>query len=271
MNGAGRLVPTGTLARLAMAGICVLFTGASGAAAEGTLDRIKSSGVLQVCGVDGLLPYSSSDPNVPGFEVEIAQAMAAELGVRAEYVWVTWDALIPALTSERCDAIINGMFITEERDQIIDFTKPYYASGETILVRKDNESVRDLKDLDGKSVGVLAGSVTVGELEKKGIGNLEVYPDQNTIILELNNGRIDAAYLEAPSAALTIKNDPTLNVKVVESYVPDERWNAGVGLREEDDDLEQALNDVIDNLHEKDTVRTILNKYNVPYFPVTTE
>src|SRR3546814_2942348 len=60
---------------------------------------------------------------------------------------------------------------SEERDQIIDFSKPYYASGETILVRKDNDSVRSLEDLDGKTVGVLAGSVTVGHLEKEGIGN----------------------------------------------------------------------------------------------------
>lgn len=240
----------------------------AGHAASSTFEEIKDSGKLLVCGVDGLLPYSSSDEEIPGFEVEIARAMAAKLGVEAEYVWVSWDALIPALTSNRCNAIINGMFITEERDEVIDFTDPYYASGETILVPKGNDSIKGLEDLEGKTVGVLAGSVTVGYLEKKGIGNMEVYPDQNTIILELNNGRIDAAFLEAPSAAWTLQNDPSMNIRIVESYVPSKRWNAGVGVREADDKLQKELSGVISELRDDGTIRDILDSYNVPYYPV---
>jgi len=255
---------------VALAAAAILGLIATGPASADTLDKIRQDGVLKVCGVDGLLPYSSSDTSVPGFEVEIARAMAEKMAVKAEYVWVTWDALIPALTSERCDAIVNGMFITEERDKIIDFSVPYYASGETILVRKDNESVKGLDDLNGKKTGVLAGSVTVGHLEKLGIGPLAVYPDQNTIIIELNNGRIDAAYLEAPTAAWTIKKDPTLNIKVVEEYVPEERFNAGVGVRESDAELKAAINEALGQLVTAGTVAEILLHYGVPFFPPKT-
>lgn len=236
-------------------------------AAADALSDTKSSGVLKVCGVDGLLPYSSSDETTPGFEVEIARAMAAKLGVKAEYEWVTWDALIPALTSNRCGAIVNGMFITDERKQVIDFSDPYYASGETILVLKDDQSVKSVEDLKGKKVGALAGSVTVQFLEKAGIPDVVVYPDQNTIIIELNNKRIDATYLEAPSAAWALQKDPTLNIKIVDEYVPEERWNAGVGIRKEDGALRDALNGAIAELIADGTISEILHKYGVPFFP----
>lgn len=250
----------------AMAAIAIALIPVS--AAADTLADVKSSGKLRVCGVDGLLPYSSSDASIPGFEVEIARKMAEKLGAEAEYAWVTWDALIPALTSSRCDAIINGMFITDERKKVIDFSDPYYASGETILVRKDNTKVQKLEDLEGLKVGVLAGSVTVDLLQSKGHAVLEVYPDQNTIVIELNNGRIDAAYLEAPSAAWVLEKDPTLNIRIVDTYVPDERFNAGVGVRQGDEALRNAFNEIIAQLRSDGTIKTILESYQVPFFPV---
>lgn len=235
-------------------------------AADGSFERVKSNGLV-VCGTDGLLPYSSSDEKVPGFEVEIARALAGELGVQTKHQWVSWDGLIPALTSSRCDAIINGLFITDERKKVIDFSIPYYGSGETILVRKDNTAIKGLDDLKGKKTGVLAGSVTVAELEKRGIGPLAVYPDQNTVIIELNNGRIDAAYLEAPSAAWAIQKDPSLNIRVVTEYVPDERFNAGVGLRKDDAALKQAVDKALERLVSSGKIAAILGNYGVPFFP----
>jgi ABC-type amino acid transport substrate-binding protein len=242
-----------------------LFT--FGASAD-ALDSVKSTKKLTVCGVDGMLPYSSSDAQVGGFEVEIAKNLAAQLGAEARYTWVSWDALIPALTSGRCDAIIDGLFITDARKKVIDFTDPYYASGETILVRKDNTSVKGLDDLRDKKVGVLAGSLTVSILEGKGLKNLQVYPDQNTIALELNNGRVDAAYLEAPSAAWIIRSDPSLNIRIVGEYVPEERFNAGVGLRKEDTQLKAALDAAIAKSREDGSIKAILESYKVPYFPI---
>lgn len=238
------------------------------ATADDSLEAVQSKGTLDVCGVDGLLPYSSSDAEIPGFEVEIARAMGEKMGVEVNHVWVSWDALIPALTSARCDAIINGMFITEARLEVIDFSEPYYASGETILVREDNDTVTGIEDLADKKVGALAGSVTVDVLERKGVGDLVVYPDQNTIFLELNNQRIEAAYLEAPSAAWILRSDPSLSIRIVDSYVPDERFNAGVGLRKGDDALREAFNEIIAELREDGTIKAILESYRGPFFPI---
>lgn len=241
----------------------------SGSAAADALESIRSAGTLNVCGVDGLLPYSSSDPAIPGFEVEIARAIGERMGVEVNHVWVSWDALIPALISARCDVIINGMFITEARMEVIDFSDPYYASGETILVRQDDDSVTGLEDLRDRRIGVLAGSVTVDLLESRGIGELVVYPDQNTIFLELNNQRIDAAYLEAPSAAWILRNDPGLQIRIVDTYVPDERFDAGIGLRQGEDALREKLNELVAETRADGAIEEILASYRVPFFPVS--
>ncbi len=253
---------------LVLSGAMMGLTAGLSPARADALDGIKSSGKFVVCGVDGMLPYSSSDTKIPGFEVKIARKLAEHLGATAEYSWVTWDALIPALTSKRCDAIIDGMFITPERHKVIDFSTPYYASGETILVRNDDNSVSGLDDIKDKKIGVLAGSVTVDELQKKGFEKLEVYPDQNTIVLELANNRVDAAYLEAPTAAWVIAADSASRVKIVETYVPDQRFNAGVGIRKEDTKLKAAIDEAIHTMREDGTVKEILAEYKVPYFPI---
>ena len=250
----------------AFAVVAVLIAPRATRAEDDSWQKVKDHGLV-VCAVDGLLPYSSSDEKVPGFEVEIARALAKVLGVDLKYEWVSWDGLIPALTSGRCDVIVDGMFITPEREKVIAFSRPYYGSGETILVRKDNTSIKNLADLKGKNTGVLAGSVTVNELEKKGIGPLVVYPDQNTIIIELNNARIDAAYLEAPSAAWALQKDKTLNVRLVEGYVPDERFNAAVGMRKSDVALKTKVDEAVSKVVASGAVSDSLKHYGVPFYP----
>jgi ABC-type amino acid transport substrate-binding protein len=248
--------------------ICIAATTVLAASPDGSLSRVKGAGALTVCAVDNLLPYSSSDPKHPGFEVEIAQAVAKGLGVSLAHHWSSWDGLIPALTSKRCDVIIDGMFITADRAKVVAFSRPYYSSGETILVRKDNNAVKGLADLKGKKIGVLTGSVTVGLLRDKGLGSEEVlYPDQNTVMLELSNGRVDAAYLEAPSAAWALQKDSSLNAKIVTSYVPDERFNAAVVLRKDDKALLSAVNGVVGKLVQQGTIAKILQRYGIPFWP----
>lgn len=234
---------------------------------DGSFERVKEAGAIKIGAVDGLLPYSSSDPELKGFELEMADYVAEQLCVKAQPVFVSWAGLIPALEAKRFDAIFDGLFITPEREQQVLFTKPYYASGETIVVRKGNpEGIRDLPDLAGKTVGVLAGSVTVDAI-KQVDADVTTYDDQNQILLEIGNGRIDAGYLEAPSSAFVLQKQPDLEAELVESYVPDETFNAGVAVRKGETDLQKALNLALDRLIESKQRDEIFKKYGVPYFP----
>lgn len=236
---------------------------------DGSFAAIQESGALRVGAVDGLLPYSSSNPDQPGFEQEMAQYVADQLCVEMEPVFVSWDGLIPGLTSDRYDVIFNGIFITDDRREAIEFSLPYYASGETILVQAGNpEAIEDIDDLRDRRVGVLSGSVTIPSLEERGVTDLQIYDDQQQIIMEVNNGRIAAGYLEAPSSAWAVSQDRDLNVEIVEGYVPPERYNAGVGIRQDDTDLRLAINLAVSRLVTVGPQDEIFDRYGVPYYPV---
>jgi ABC-type amino acid transport substrate-binding protein len=272
------------LAALGAAGVCALTVpvalggaiGSTGAKCikvpshDGSLAKVQQSGVLRVGAVDGLLPYSSSSSSQPGFELEMAKYVAAQLCVKLKPIFVSWAGLIPGLQAKRYDVIFDGMFITPDRLKAINFSKPYYASGETIVVKKGNpEGIHMLNDLAGKTVGVLTGSVTVDILKKAGVTDLKYYDDQNQILLELGNGRLDAGYLEAPSSAWVIHKQPTLQVELVKSYVPAQRYNAGVGILKSNNDLRAGINQAITQLASTKTRDRIFAKYGVPYYKPT--
>lgn len=237
---------------------------------DGSFQRVKDAGAFKVGAVDGLLPYSSSESSNKGFEIEMADYVAAQMCVKAKPVFVSWAGLIPALNAKRFDAIFDGLFITPEREKQVQFSRPYYASGETIVVRKGNpEGIATLTDLADKKVGVLSGSVTVDAVKKVGAKDIKAYDDQNQILLEIGNGRIDAGYLEAPSSAWVLKKQPSLEAELVKSYVPDERFNAGVAVRSSDADLRKAVDLALSRLISSKKRDQIFAKYGVPYFPTT--
>lgn len=255
--------------RALIASACLSASIFSSGASADVLEKIAATGKLNVCSVDGLMPYSSSDPSYPGYEVEIAKAAAKKLGAEVEFVWVTWDALIPALTSERCDAIVDGMYITGERQKTIDFSVPYLSNGEAILVRSDNADIKGLDNLRGRTTGVLAGSITVSILEGKGIGPLSIYNDQPSSLIDLGNGRVDAVYIESPAAGYALKTGSSQNLRMVSEYVPDatELFNVGVGVRKGEDVFLKKMNETLSAMLESGEIKGILDNYGVPFFP----
>ena len=132
--------------------------------ADDALTRIKKSGVLKWgADAEGGAPYVFSDPDnlekLTGFEWDLAAALAAEMGVRAEMVQNQWDGLVPALQRGNFDIVLNGLEITDEHRQQIAMSRPYYVYAQQIMVRKETTGVETLENLKGKAVGVLAASV----------------------------------------------------------------------------------------------------------------
>src|SRR5437867_3825239 len=150
--------------------LCVLPLTSVGA---DTLQTIRSRGTL-TWGADaeGGAPYVFADPQEPsrmtGFEYDLAQALAAKLGVKAQLVQNSWDGLVPGLERGNFDIILNGLEITDEHRQQIAMSRPYYVYAQQIVVRRESEELTQIERLKGKRVGVLAASVAQRLLEKSG-------------------------------------------------------------------------------------------------------
>src|SRR5947208_4991130 len=119
------------------------------------LQEIQKRGVL-LWGADaeGGAPYVYPDPQRPerliGFEYELAEALAAKLGVKAQMVQNQWDQLIPALERGNFDIILNGLELTPENQSAIAMSQPYFVYAQQIVTRKDTDGLDRLEALKGK-------------------------------------------------------------------------------------------------------------------------
>jgi polar amino acid transport system substrate-binding protein len=245
----------------------LLFLFAGGACqvrAADTLDEIKTRGVL-LWGADaeGGAPYVYPDPQKPeqltGFEHDLADAIAAKLGVKAQMVQNQWDQLVPALERRNFDIILNGLEITPDNQQHIAMSLPYFVYAQQIVTRKETDGLSELENLKGKPVGVLSGSVAERLLEKSGGTDLRIYPGNVESLRDLKAKRIEAVVMDLPIAIYYAKPDPALKFSG-SSFAP---GYYGIGVRKEDKALLAALNQAIKELADDHALERIYRKYNV--------
>jgi polar amino acid transport system substrate-binding protein len=232
--------------------------------AADTLAEIKTRGVL-LWGADaeGGAPYVFPDPQKPeqliGFEHDLADAIAAKLGVKAQMVQNQWDQLVPALDRQNFDIILNGLELTPDNQQHIAMTQPYFVYAQQIVTRKDTEGLSQLENLKGKPVGVLSGSVAKTLLEKSGGADLRIYPGNVESLLDLKAKRIEAVVMDLPIAIYYARPDGALKFSGP-SFAP---GYYGIGVRKQDKALLAALNNAIKELTDDHTLERIYRKYNV--------
>jgi polar amino acid transport system substrate-binding protein len=144
-------------------------------------------------------PFSFEDPKQAGhflgFEVEIADALARELGVRAQLVQNDWSTLVPSLERGTFDVILNGLEATPARRARIALSRPYYVFQEALSVRDGDTRARDLASLRGLRVGTLANTLAWDMLEPVGAVRVP-YEGSDEPYLDLMHGRIDAVLLD---------------------------------------------------------------------------
>ena len=181
--------------------VAVLAVGCGPKAPQGkALDRIRAAGVLRWGGdLQGGEPYAYDDPQHPGrhigFEVELADALARELGVKAELVQNDWANLVPSLERGTFDIVLNGLEVTESRIGRVLYTHPYYVFAERLMVRREDTQIRaDLASLKGKRVGTLANSLAFEML--RGTAETVIYEGVEEPYTDLLGGRTDAVLLD---------------------------------------------------------------------------
>jgi polar amino acid transport system substrate-binding protein len=180
------------------AGAAAIWLTASPARA-GDLSDVQQRGELRWGGdLQGGEPYVFEDEKEPGkiegFEVEIADALAKKLGVRAKFMQNDWSNLVPALERGDFDVILNGLEETPERRARIRLSAPYYTYGETLTVRA-GAKFTTLADLKGKRVGTLNQTVA-NDILKAAPLEVVLYEGQQEPYMDLAKGRTDAVLLD---------------------------------------------------------------------------
>ena len=199
---------------------------------------------------------------IGGFDVDIANEIANELGVELVIQEMDFDALVAALPAGKVDLVISGMNPTEERAKVVDFSEIYYNSQHGILVRaEDVDKYKTFADLEGAKVGAQLGS-TQEQIAKDEIPNadLQLLANVNNLILELKAGKVDAIVMEKPVAEMAVKTNPELAVGQP-TYEEESGGNA-VGIAKGNEELLAKVNEVIKELNETGKMDEYIVKAN---------
>ncbi|AQG99019.1 cystine ABC transporter substrate-binding protein [Caballeronia cordobensis] len=200
-----------TLKKLVAASLIgAAFTAVATAAhADDLLDQVKQRGTLRI-GLEGTFPpFNSKSPSgeLVGFDVDIAKAVAAKLGVKPEFVTTEWSGIIAGLQAGKFDVIVNQVGITDARKQTLDFSPAYTYSNAQLIQRKDDtREFKSLEELKGKKLGVALGTNYMDMAKAVPGIDVKTYPGAPEYLRDLAAGRLDAALNDRLMLAYLTKN-----------------------------------------------------------------
>jgi len=161
--------------------VSFVILGAGSAFAGSVLDEIMGAGVIKVSTDANYAPQSflNDKGELEGFDISVAKEVAKRLGVKVEFVTPDWDLITSGNWGKRWDISIGSMTPTAERVKALHFTMPYYSTPAQFAVHKDNTSIKSIKDLAGKRIGVGTETTYVRYLNKdlELVGVKIEYPD----------------------------------------------------------------------------------------------
>ncbi|MGM9858219.1 MAG: transporter substrate-binding domain-containing protein [Bacilli bacterium] len=162
------------------------------------------------------LPISNAKGQfADGYDVQIARYLGEQLDMEVQIMKFEWDSLTTAVNTNMINCIIAGMSYTEERDLVLDFTRNYYLSEMTMIVRKSDSlaSATSIQDFSGKKVGSQLGTLTDTIIDQiNGVIHSDPYNSFGTAATAVSSGQIDAMTAEYPVAVAICNADPSLTI-----------------------------------------------------------
>ena len=235
---------------------------ASGETAQDLLAQIREKGSVTIAMEGTWAPwtYHDENDNLVGYDVEVGQKIADELGVEAEFVEGEWDGLLAGLDSGRYDMMINGVDITEERQGAYDFSEPYAYNRMAVIVRGDYDEIQTMEDLEGKHTANTISSTYAETAEQYG-AEVTGVDDLNQTFELLLSGRIDATLNSEVTFYDYMKAHPDANIKI--AVLADNASEVGIPFRkgEETASLREAVNEILDEMRESGELSELSVKY----------
>jgi polar amino acid transport system substrate-binding protein len=252
-------------ARAALFCICAaLLLPATENAQARTLAEVKALGALSVCANADALPYASNKPDTPGFQIDIARAIAEGLGVSLNIEWI-----LPRRRANvvNCDMLMDSINDPAVHEGRLLLSRPYQKSGLALALARNAEPIRDFKELKkDQKIGAMVSSVASMVLIKAG-KTTSPYAFQTDMLEDLAKGQLYGAAVSIPSLSYHIFQHPESGLQLVNAFdsVPDLTWDVSIGLRKSDQALVDAINPILDSLMARGTLNAIYAKYGVQY------
>lgn len=194
-----------------------------------------------------------------GFDIDLWDAIAKEMNVSYTLKPMDFSGIIPALQTRNIDLALAGITITPERKKAIDFSEGYYNSGLMIMVKKDNDSVKDVADLAGKVVAVKSGTSSVDYMKANVKSkDLRQFPNIDSAYMELGTGRADAVMHDTPNILYFIKTAGNNQFKAVGDSLAGQQYGVAFPQGSE---LREKVNVALKTLKDNGTYAAIYKKW----------
>lgn len=228
-------------------------------------DKKEEKQVVNIGAYGAHVPFNYMEGDeLVGYEVDIWKEIAEENNLELKYT-ISSDVagLFTMLDTKKIDTIFCQVSATEERAEKYDFTEPYMYSPGAWFVNENAEDINEIKDLYGKSVGVVAGSVDIdmyNEADPDGQINQVMYSDTTAAYKDVELGRLDAVGISKPQGAYLIKNGDVKGLKVT-GYNGITETDIFPMLKGENKELLEMANKTIESMKKDGSLAKLAEKW----------
>ena len=259
--------------------IAVMACAGVAAAAPTALEKARERGTIVACADPYNLPFSSPDPNTPGFDVDIARDIAAGMGLDIAYHWVDTGtrgglsrAVRLSINDNKC-AFFMGIpdepdMLEEYEEKKLIITRPYLGMGYVLVGREGGRSPQTLADAKDAKIGVLMFTVADMDLSREGF-RTDPYRVNEENLAALQKGEVDFSLILSSKAGWWLHQNPGSGLAIIDGFTPDPRMEYGlvIAVRRTEQDLQAAINEQLDKLVASGRIAEIVAKYGVPFLP----
>lgn len=226
------------------------------------LEEIKAAGKIVLGTSADYPPYEfhkleNGKDIITGWEIEMAEQIAKDLGVKLEIKEGKFETLIADLNTKKVDFVIAAMTIDEERSKSVDFSTPYWKGGQVILTKKATAgSLKSQADLNGKTLGAQLGST--GEKAAKAVEGTKVksFDAFEAAVMDLVTGKVDAVVCD-----YTVARNYEINNKDLTMLFDLTTEDSGIAFRKGDKELVEAVNQSVAKMKQEGAIEKLVAKY----------
>ncbi|MDE0204697.1 MAG: transporter substrate-binding domain-containing protein [Candidatus Tectomicrobia bacterium] len=260
--------------------LIVLVSSASlAAAAPSALEKARERGTIVACADPYNMPFSSPDPNTPGFDVDIAREIATGMGLDIAYHWADTGtrgglsrAIRLSINDGKC-AFFMGVpdepdMIEEYEEKRLVITRPYVNMGYVLVGRTGGRSAKTLAEVKDAKIGVIMFTVADMDLSREGF-KTDPYRISEENLAALQNGDVEFSLLLSSKVGWWLHQNPDSGLEIVDGFTPDPRMDYGlvIAVRRTEQDLKAAINEQLEKLVASGRIAEIVAKYGVPFLP----